>query len=158
MNIFAFNIVLAVVWASLTGDFSLTSLVVGFVLGSGALYMGKSLFPGCDLYFKRVWRWSRLITLFLRELLASSVQVVWDVVTPTHRARPRIISMPLDVKDEMEVLLLTNMISLTPGTLCLDVTKDRSTLYIHAMFGDDPDEVRRQIKDGMERWVKEAME
>jgi len=158
MNIFAFNIVLAVVWASLTGDFSLTSLVVGFALGSGALYMGKSLFPGCDLYFKRVWRWSRLITLFLRELLASSVQVVWDVVTPTHRARPRIISMPLDVKDEMEVLLLTNMISLTPGTLCLDVTKDRSTLYIHAMFGDDPDEVRRQIKDGMERWVKEAME
>ncbi|MGV6888441.1 Na+/H+ antiporter subunit E [Rhodophyticola sp. SM2404] len=66
--------------------------------------------------------------------------------------------MPLDVQSEMEVLLLTNMISLTPGTLCLDVTEDGKTLYIHAMFGDDPDEIRRQIKQGMERWVKEAME
>lgn len=158
MNIFGFNIMLAVVWAALTGGFSLVNLVFGFVMGSAALYMSKSLFPGCDLYFKRVWRWTKLIVLFLYELVASSIQVVWDVLTPDHRARPRIISMPLDVQSEMEVLLLTNMISLTPGTLCLDVTEDGKTLYIHAMFGDDPDEIRRQIKQGMERWVKEAME
>jgi multicomponent Na+:H+ antiporter subunit E len=58
----------------------------------------------------------------------------------------------------MDILLVTNLISLTPGTLSLDVTDDRSTLYIHAMFADDPDEIRRQIKDGMERWVIEATE
>jgi multicomponent Na+:H+ antiporter subunit E len=66
--------------------------------------------------------------------------------------------MPLDAKDEMEILLVTNLISLTPGTLSLDVSEDRSTLFIHAMFADDPDEIRHQMKSGMERWVIEAME
>ncbi|WP_439139616.1 Na+/H+ antiporter subunit E [Roseicyclus sp.] len=47
---------------------------------------------------------------------------------------------------------------MTPGTLSLDVTEDRETLYIHAMFADDPDGIRQQIKDGMERWVIEATE
>jgi multicomponent Na+:H+ antiporter subunit E len=58
----------------------------------------------------------------------------------------------------MGILLVTNLISLTPGTLSLDVTDDRKTLFIHAMFADDPDAIRAQLKGGMERWVKEAME
>jgi multicomponent Na+:H+ antiporter subunit E len=158
MNIFTLNIVLAVAWAALTGNFTLTGLLVGFLLGSAALYMSKPLFPGCDRYFKRVWRWFKLCVLFLYELVVSSVQVVWDVLTPQHKARPGIISMPLDVEGEMGILLVTNLISLTPGTLSLDVTDDGKTLYVHAMFADDPDELRAQMKNGMERWVIEALE
>ena len=158
MNIFILNIALAAAWAALTGDITLRGLAVGFALGSAALFVTKPLFPGCDRYFKRVWNWVKLGVLFLYELIVSSVQVVWDVLTPNHKARPGIISVPLELKDEMEILLVTNLISLTPGTLSLDVTEDRNTLYIHAMFADDPDAIRAQIRDGMERWVREAME
>jgi multicomponent Na+:H+ antiporter subunit E len=158
MNIFTLNIVLAVAWAALTGNFTLSGLLVGFALGSAALYLTKPLFPGCDRYFKRVWRWVKLCVLFLYELVVSSVQVVWDVLTPQHKARPRVISMPLDVEGEMGILLVTNLISLTPGTLSLDVTDDGRTLYVHAMFADDPDALRAQMKNGMERWVIEALE
>ncbi|GAA5077511.1 Na+/H+ antiporter subunit E [Roseibacterium beibuensis] len=158
MNIFILNIALAVAWAALTGDITLTGLAVGFALGSAALFVTKPLFPGCDRYFKRVWRWVKLGVLFLYELVVSSVQVVWDVLTPAHKARPGIISVPLEADDEMEILLVTNLISLTPGTLSLDVTEDRKTLYIHAMFADDPDAIRAQIRTGMARWVREAME
>ncbi|MBF9048854.1 sodium:proton antiporter [Roseobacter sp. HKCCD9010] len=158
MNIFTLNIVLAVSWAALTGNFTLSGLAIGFLLGSAALYVTRPLYPGSNRYFLRVWRWVRLITMFLYELVVSSIQVVWDVLTPTHHARPGVISMPLDAKGEMEVLLVTNLISLTPGTLSLDVNEDCDKLYIHAMFADDPDEIRRQLKEGMERWVIEAME
>lgn len=158
MNIFTLNIALAVIWAALTGNITLSGLAVGFVLGSAALYLTKPLFPGCDRYFQRVWRWLKLIFLFLYELVVSSVQVVWDVLTPAQKSRPGIISMPLDAEGEMEVLLVTNLISLTPGTLSLDVTEDCNTLYIHAMFADDPEAIRAQLKGGMERWVIEAME
>jgi multicomponent Na+:H+ antiporter subunit E len=158
MNIFTLNIVLAVAWAALTGNITLPGLLVGFVVGSAALFVARPLFPGCDRYFLRVWRWAKLCVLFLYELVVSSVQVVWDVITPSHKARPGIISMPLDAKGEMEILLVTNLISLTPGTLSLDVTDDCDTLFIHAMFADDPDAIRAQLKSGMERWVKEAME
>ncbi|AHM03007.1 Na(+) H(+) antiporter subunit E [Roseibacterium elongatum DSM 19469] len=158
MNIFTLNIALAVAWAALTGNITLSGLAVGFALGSAALFVTKPLFPGCDRYFKRVWRWFKLCVLFLYELVVSSIQVVWDVLTPTHKARPGIISMQLEAKGEMEILLVTNLISLTPGTLSLDVTEDCNTLYIHAMFADNPEEIRQQIRDGMERWVMEAME
>ncbi|MBF9043137.1 sodium:proton antiporter [Rhodobacterales bacterium HKCCE4037] len=158
MNIFGMNIALAIAWAALTGEITLPSLIVGFALGSAALYLTRPLFPGSDRYFKRTFRWVRLVVTFLWELIVSSVQVVIDVLTPQHLARPGIVSVPLDVKGEMEVLFLTNYISLTPGTLCLDVTEDCNTLYIHAMFADDPDEIRRHIKEGVERRVKEAME
>ncbi|MGP1357449.1 Na+/H+ antiporter subunit E [Roseicyclus sp.] len=158
MNIFTLNIVLAVAWAALTGNFTLTGLLVGFALGSAALYLAKPLFPGCDRYFNRVWRWVKLCVLFLYELVVSSVQVVWDVLTPQHKARPGVISMPLDVEGEMGILMVTNLISLTPGTLSLDVTDDGKTLYVHAMFADDPEALRAQMKNGMERWVIEALE
>ncbi len=158
INIVTLNIVLAIAWAALTGNITLSGLAVGFLFGSGALYITRSLFPGSELYFRRVWRWAKLLVLFLYELVVSSLQVVWDVLTPQHKSRPGIISVPLDVKGEMEILLVTNLISLTPGTLSLDVTEDEKTLYIHAMFADDPEAIREQIKNGMERWVIEAME
>jgi multicomponent Na+:H+ antiporter subunit E len=158
INVFALNILLAIAWAALTGNITLAGLAVGFVLGSACLWLTRSLFPGSESYFRRSGRWAKLIVLFLYELIVSSVQVVWDVLTPAQKSRPGIISVPLTVESEMDILLVTNLISLTPGTLSLDVTDDRSTLYIHAMFADDPDEIRRQIKDGMERWVIEATE
>jgi multicomponent Na+:H+ antiporter subunit E len=158
INVFSLNIALAVAWAALTGNITLGGLTVGFVLGSAALYVTRPLFPGSQSYFRKSGKWIKLIVLFLYELVVSSVQVVWDVLTPQHKSRPGIISVPLDVKGEMEILLVTNLISLTPGTLSLDVTEDQKTLYIHAMFADDPEAIRKQIKDGMEKWVIEAME
>lgn len=158
MNIFALNVALAITWAALTGDISLPNLLIGFAIGSASLYVTRPLYPGTDRYFTRATSWVKLIALFLWELVEGSIQVVFDVLTPQHRSRPGIIAVPLDTHREMAILVLTNYISLTPGTLCLDVTEDCQTLYIHAMFADDPDELRRSIKEGVERRVKEAME
>lgn len=158
MNLFAINIILAVVWASLWADFTLMSLATGFVLGYAALWVAQPLFGGKVLYFLRVWRVIKLVGFFLYELVVSSIRVAWDVLTPTQMSNPAIIEMPLDVKSDIEILLVTNLISLTPGTLSLDVSSDRSTLIVHAMFADDPDALIAELKDGMERKVKEVFE
>jgi multicomponent Na+:H+ antiporter subunit E len=158
MNLFAFNIILAVVWAALAASFTLTSLLVGVVLGFVALWLAQPLFEERQSYFLRVWRILKLVGYFLYELVVSSVRVAWDVVTPKHLSNPAIIEMPLDVKSDLEILLVTNLISLTPGTLSLDVTPDRKTLIVHAMFADDPEALVRELKDGMERKVREVFE
>jgi multicomponent Na+:H+ antiporter subunit E len=147
-----------VVWAALMASFTLPSLLVGFVLGFGALWLAQPLFDQPQSYFRRVWRVLRLTGFFLYELVVSSLKVAWDVVTPRHRSNPAIIEMPLDVQSDLEILLVTNLISLTPGTLSLDVTSDRKTLIVHAMFADDPEGLVRELKDGMERMVKEVFE
>ena len=158
MNLFAINILLAVIWASLMASFSLASLATGFLLGYLALWVAQPLFGGPSLYHRRVFRIIRLVLFFIYELIVSSIRVAWDVITPTHLSNPAIIEMPLDVKSDIEILLVTNLISLTPGTLSLDVSPDRSTLIVHAMFADDPEALVRELKDGMERRVKEVFE
>ena len=66
--------------------------------------------------------------------------------------------MPLDAKSDGEIFLVADLISLTPGSLSLDVSPDGKTLYVHAMFVDDPEALRRDLKQGMERRVIEALE
>lgn len=158
MNLFVLNLILAVSWAALSGAFTLVSLGVGFLLGYGVLWVLQPLLGGPNKYFRRIYAWGKLVVMFHYELVVSSVAVMWDVLTPRHRARPGFVEMPLDVKSDAGILLVTNLISLTPGTLSLNVSDDRKTLLVHAMFMDDPDAVVRQMKEGMETWVREAIE
>jgi multicomponent Na+:H+ antiporter subunit E len=157
MNVFILNMALALGWAALVGSFDLPSLLVGFAIGYVVLWVARPLF-GSTAYFERLWRGARLAARFLYELVVSSLRVVWDVITPTHLSRPGIIAMPLDAKGDGEILLVANLISLTPGSLSLDVSADRKTLYVHAMFVEDPDRLRRELKDGLEREVIEVLE
>ena len=129
---------------------------MGFILGYCAVWVARPLF-GETTYFERVWRVLRLAVLFIYELVVSSLRVVWDVVTPNHLSRPGIIAMPLDAESDTEILVVANLISLTPGTLSMDISEDRKTLYVHGMFIEDPDALRRELKQGMERKVLEAL-
>lgn len=155
MSPFLLNLLLAAGWAALLGQFSLGALSSGFVIGYGVLWLARPML-GETAYFKRIFRMVRLTVLFVYEIVVSSVRVVWDIITPTHLSRPGIIALPLDAKSDGEILLTANLISLTPGTLSLDVSPDRKTLYLHAMFVDDPEALRRELKEGMERMVIEA--
>ncbi|MCC1491839.1 Na+/H+ antiporter subunit E [Cognatishimia sp. F0-27] len=158
MNTLAVNLLLALAWAALFGSFGWLTLSSGFVLGYVILWLLGPLMGGSANYAGKVYYWIKLIILFHYELVVSSLEVLWDIITPQHRARPAIIDVPLDVKTDAGILLVTNLISLTPGTLSLDVSEDRRTLKVHAMFADDPDAVRDALKNGMEKWVIDAVE
>jgi multicomponent Na+:H+ antiporter subunit E len=98
------------------------------------------------------------LLFFIWELILANLRVAYDVLTPRLHMRPGVIDIPLDVKTGAEITLLANLLSLTPGTLSLDVSEDRKTLYIHAMYIDtDAEAIRRRIKRGFERRVIELM-
>lgn len=158
MNLFLLNLALAVIWAGLWGSFSLTQLVIGFHVGFVTLWVAQPLFGGPNGYYLRAYRVVKLALFFLYDLFVSSLQVAYDVLTPTDYSNPAILRMPLDVKSDIEILLVTNLISLTPGSLSLDVTPDRKTLIVHVMFADDPQKAIAGLKSGMERLVKEVFE
>lgn len=158
MSLFIMHLVLTLVWFLLIGDQSMVSLASGFVIGFGALWIAKPMFDTQTTYFGRLFRVFRLFTFFLYELILSSIRVAWDVLTPTHLSQPAIIEMPLDVTSDFEIFLVANLISLTPGTLCLDVDRKRHRLIIHAMFASDPDQLVRELKEGMETKVKRVFE
>jgi multicomponent Na+:H+ antiporter subunit E len=156
MNGLLLNIVLALAWAALAGDFSLGSLLSGFGIGFVLILFSQQIMSGPN-YIRKVWRVLDLFVYFLFQLVISNVRVAIDVLRPTAALRPGIIAIPLDVRTDEEIMLLVNLIMLTPGTLALDVSTDRRELYLHVMSGDDPDAVRAQIKNGFERRVLGVM-
>lgn len=107
--------------------------------------------------FVRSWKVVAFAGFLLRELVLSTLRVAWEVVTPAKKRRQGIIAVPLDARTDLEIAILANLITFTPGTLSLDVSHDRGVLYVHTMFVDDPDELRRDIKDGFERRVLELV-
>ena len=92
----------------------------------------------------------------LDKLVKANLRVAWEVLTPKHHMRPAIIAIPLDAESDLQITILANFITLTPGTLSLDVSPDRKTLYVHAMYVDDVDAFRREIKEKLEQRVIEV--
>ncbi|MEL6953873.1 MAG: Na+/H+ antiporter subunit E [Pseudomonadota bacterium] len=158
MSNLAANLLLAAIWAIFFGGFTWLTTLSGLVVGYVVLWLLQPLTGVKSSYFKRVYYWAKLLVLFHYELIVSSIEVLWDIFTITNKSRPAMIDMPLDAKSDLGILLVTNLISLTPGTLCIDVSEDRKWLKIHAMFADDPEAVCRTLKNGMERWVLDAVE
>jgi multicomponent Na+:H+ antiporter subunit E len=149
------NIVLATSWAAVSGRLDLLNLSVGFGLGFVILLFTHHVVGASD-YIRRVRSLLELGGFFLVQLVAANLRVAYDVLTPNYRARPGILAVPLDAKSDVEITVLANLISLTPGTLSLDISDDRSTLFIHTMYLDDLERTRRAIKDGFERRVIEV--
>ncbi len=158
MRILSINLILALVWISLTDSFTLEGLLVGFLLGLVALWMAQPIFGDTGTYFVGLLRAVQLILYFLKELVLSSARVAWAVVNPGRKIAPRILEVPLDVKTDLEIMTVASLITLTPGTLTLDVSEDRKKLYVHAMFANDPEAEIRALKDGMERMVRRVAE
>ena len=96
---------------------------------------------------------------FSGQLLMANWQVVADLLTPGSRLQPGIVALPLRCRTAGEVTLLSNLITLTPGSVSLDLSEDRRVLYVHAMYidGGDVEAYRRSVKDGLERRVLELL-
>lgn len=157
MRLFLLNVLLALAWGALQGEFSVANLLVGFAVGYAALALVRTAHGGTT-YFSRVPKLIGFAGFFLWELVLSNLRVAYDVMSPRFHMRPGVIAIPLDVKSEVQIVTLANLITLTPGTLSLDVSADRKVLYIHAMYVDDVEAVRRRIKDGLERRVLEVLQ
>ena len=156
MKVLLWNLLLALIWEAMTGRTDAANLLLGFALGYGVLWWLRPLL-GPTQYFRKLPESIRFTFFFLRELIHSNLRVAWDVISPKSRRKPGIIAIPLDARSDIEITFLANLITLTPGTLSLDVSDDRRVLYVHGMFVEDPQRMREQIKNGFERRVLELL-
>lgn len=154
-------IVLTVVWGLLFSTTDLRALAFGALVSGAILAFAHSLQPdeGAD----RPTVWPRpvgvvvLAVAFSRELVLSAWSVVREAWRPTLAIHPGIVSIPLEVESDLEITVLASLISLTPGTLSLEVTPDRKTLFVHALVVDgDGEDLRKSIYERLEKPVKRA--
>ncbi|GAB5430146.1 MAG: Na+/H+ antiporter subunit E [Devosia indica] len=159
MNTVFLVVILALVWAGISGSFSGLNLLLGGVVGGVAVLVLREAFAS-PRALRRIRRIISLAALFLYELVVSAVRVAIVVMRPnlSSAVRPAIIAVPLTVKSDAEITLLANMITLTPGTLSVDVAADKSVLYVHALNMADKDAMIADIANGFEKKIQEVFE
>jgi multicomponent Na+:H+ antiporter subunit E len=157
MNFALLTGVLAVGWALATGDFSILNLLLGAIVAAAALFLIRDRVSR-PRALSRLARMLALAAFFVRELLISAIRVGLLVLRPNVRSRltPGIVAIPLTLTRDAEITLLANLITLTPGTLSLDVSEDGKLLYVHAIKVTSREALIRDIAEGLERKVIEA--
>lgn len=152
-------VILALIWAGISGNFTGLNLLFGGLIGAVAVLILRDALSG-PRSSRRVRRILSLAILFLYELMVSAVRVALVVMRPdmSKAVRPAIVAVPLSVKSDAEITLLANLITLTPGTLSVDVSADKSVLYVHALCMDDRDAMIADIANGFEKKVREVFE
>lgn len=151
MSLVLWHAVLAWLWTALTERLTASNFLVGVVAAHLALRLAR----GRGALVRKTALALGFLVFFAKEVLMSALRVSRDVFLPRRRMRPAIVEVPLDVRGDGAITLLAIVITLTPGTLALDVSPDRRRMLVHAMFGADAERVRREIKVGFERRILE---
>lgn len=154
MKALLINLFLALVLASLMGRITVGGLLVSYAAGYVLLWWLRPLL-GPTAYFHKVPQTLSFLLFFIKDVLHSNLRVAREVLSIRRIGRAGVVAVPLSVKTDFEILLLVSLITLTPGTLGIDISGDRKTLYVHSMFVTTADEVRKSIKNGFERRVLE---
>jgi multicomponent Na+:H+ antiporter subunit E len=153
MRHFLLNIGLAAAWAALMGAFDATTLAAGYAVGYVIVWAAQPAL-GPSAYVNGVGRAVAFVVFYLAELVWSSIQVAVDVCRPRLDMCPGVVGLPLRARTDAEITVLANLISLTPGTLSLDLSPDRRVLYVHAMDLDEgPDALRSDLRTTLENRV-----
>ena len=153
---FLWHILLALTWAALTGIFTWNNVLIGFIVGYSVLFIAQRSM-GSTTYFHKLGHVLRFAVFYVWELILANLRVAYDVMVPTYRMRPGVVAIPLDAKTDVEITMLANLITLTPGSVSLDVSSDRRFLYLHAMYIADVEEFRESVKNTIERRVLEVL-
>ena len=147
----AANFLLALIWAITLGSLSLLNLGVGFIVGYLVLAIVGG---GQSVYIRRTGAGASLFLFTAKEIVVANVRVAWYTVSSLKSLEPAVLAIPLaDDLSDGEITLLSLLVTLTPGTLSIDLAEDRGLLYVHFMHIDDADEAIRSITDGFERRI-----
>ena len=154
---FLLNILLSFVWVALTGQLNYTNFVFGFIVGFFLLWFLNRKRTSNQDYFMRVPKILAFIMYFLYDMLKANIEVAMDVVTPNYNMKPGIIKFEMDAKTDFEITMLANMVAMTPGTLVIDISKDKKYMYIHVMYLKDIARFKRNLKQRTEKKLLEII-
>jgi multicomponent Na+:H+ antiporter subunit E len=136
---------LVAVWAFLWEDLSPGSLVGGALVAAAVL----AAYPPRAAVRKGRFRLLpaiRFLAYFAWKLVQASFVVAWEIVTPRNRINEAVVAVPVRHFSHALTTLVANAISLTPGTLTIEVNQESTMLYVHVLHFRTVDQVRREVR------------
>ncbi|AFS70671.1 MULTISPECIES: Na+/H+ antiporter subunit E [Exiguobacterium] len=149
------NILLAFLWMFLANSFSTSSFIIGYLLGLLAMFAMRRGFSN-RFYLGPFIALIRLFFRFLYELVVANLEVLSIILKPKLDIKPGIFAYETALEHNWQVTLLSMLITLTPGTLVVDISDDNKTLYIHALHMPEADEAVSSIRNSFEKAILEV--
>ncbi|MBK3497280.1 Na+/H+ antiporter subunit E [Viridibacillus sp. YIM B01967] len=150
------NIFIAVLWMLLKDEDAphFSTFMTGFVVGIGILYLMHRFF-GTQFYLKRLFALLKLLFLFVWELLLSSVLMLKQICSPKLKIKPGIFTYKTVLNGDLEITTLSLLLTLTPGSVVMEVSPEGDLFYIHAM---DLEKSKADVLRSIENFEKAIME
>lgn len=165
-----YSLIFALLWVVLSSELTLGNYVFGYIMSFLILmYVGGIAFPLEDKHkdktffskysfillriIKRIYRVFILLVYFLFELIKANFIVTFEILTPNFYMEPGVIAYPLSLKTDFQISILANFLTLTPGSLTIDISPDKKTMFIHFMYIKDPDKFIEHLKNGLEKRI-----
>ena len=149
------NVVLAFLWMFIKVSYDPISFIKGYIFGLLVIFVLRRYFHS-RFYLFRLWSFIKLIFIFIKELILSNIAIVKIVLKPKLDMRPAIFAMDTVLTKDWQITLLSSLITLTPGTLVIDVSEDNKTLFIHAMNIGEVEAEINSIKNSFEKAILEV--
>lgn len=131
---FLLNLFIMVLWVLLKDEtvLRIQTVMTGFIIGSFIVWIMRRFFGG-QFYLRRVISVIKLILIFISEILQSSVVVIKHILSPRIDIEPGIFKYKTILRSDREVTTLALLLTLTPGSVVMEVNEEGNVFYIHAM-------------------------
>ncbi len=106
---------------------------------------------------KKIYYSIEFIGYYLLKLLQANLFIAYDILTPKMHINPAFMKVPVNLKTDTGLLLFSNLLSMTPGTLSIDVSKDKKILFVHVLYFSS-EELMQKDFNGMQNKIKKITE
>ncbi|AQY50096.1 monovalent cation/H+ antiporter subunit E [Listeria weihenstephanensis FSL R9-0317] len=149
------NLILAALWMFLQSSFTIGTFIVGFIIGIFLLFFMRR-FLGSRFYIWRILALVKLMFNFFKDLIISTVMVARIVLKKDMNIRPGIFRYETTLETDWEVTMLAILITLTPGTLSIDISDDYKAIYVHSLHVPNIEEEIATIRKSYEGAIMEV--
>lgn len=148
------SLMLLIVWLLMNNSVSAGQILLGLIFAL-LIPLGTSSMRKSQPTLKRPFTAVKYLLLLMGDIIVSNVEVAIQVLGPIGKITPGFIAIPLDITHDLPITLLASSISLTPGTVSIEVSEDKQWLYVHVLNLVDEAETIARIKQRYETPLKE---
>lgn len=153
---FLLNLFIAFLWVLFKDEnvFRLPTFIAGFLVGIVIVFTMRRFFGG-RFYLHRLYSIIKLVLIFISETIQSAIPVIKEVLSPKIKVKPGIFKYETILESDWEVTTLSLLLTLTPGSVVMEVTPEGNILYVHAM---DVERFQGDLERSLARFEKAIME
>lgn len=153
---FTLNLFIAILWVLFQDEdvFRVPTFITGFIVGMVIVFLMRRFFGG-RFYLHRFYSVIKLVVIFISETIQSAIMVIKHVLSPKIIIEPGIFRYETVLRGEWEVPTLALLLTLTPGSVVMEVTPEGNVFYIHAM---DITRTKGDLERSLKKFEKAIME